>query len=373
MARGHARRRGGARGRRGGRGRDPGGRGGGDRRAVPGRAVRLGRDRCSAGGRSAIPPSRSSGAPRGGRRGRGAVRPPRRDEPGHRRHRGDARRAPRAEADRGRARRRRRGLRRARAASTARRSTVGADAAPAGGADDVRAAGGRLARGRARRAAGCWIEFVPVAARRRRRDARGARRRGLEVARLFADELGLAEPPRPVARGADADRAARRRARARGRRAREDRHSTSSCSPDRGRRGARARRGRLVDDAAEAQPGRRDARPGLRRCRCTATPRCCAAAQAGELERAAGAWQAEWDALSGALALTGGAAAAIRSAVDGLEVDAGRMRANIPPDALAEAARFGVDARESRGLPRRRRDAGRPRARRATRSKGGRR
>jgi 3-carboxy-cis,cis-muconate cycloisomerase len=64
----------------------------------------------------------------------------------------------------------------------------------------------------------------------------------------------------------------------------------------------------------------------------------------GELERAAGAWHAEWDALTGALALTGGAAAAIRGALEGLEVDAGRMRANIPSDALAEAARLGIDA-----------------------------
>jgi adenylosuccinate lyase len=66
----------------------------------------------------------------------------------------------------------------------------------------------------------------------------------------------------------------------------------------------------------------------------------------GELERAAGAWHAEWDALSAALALTGAAAAAIRGALDGLEVDTERMRANIPPGALAEAARFGIDAQE---------------------------
>ena len=63
---------------------------------------------------------------------------------------------------------------------------------------------------------------------------------------------------------------------------------------------------------------------------------------AGELERAAGAWHAEWDALSGALALTGAAAAAVGGALDGLEVDAVRMRDNIPPDTLAEAARFGL-------------------------------
>jgi 3-carboxy-cis,cis-muconate cycloisomerase len=69
------------------------------------------------------------------------------------------------------------------------------------------------------------------------------------------------------------------------------------------------------------------------------------AAQAGELERAAGAWHAEWDALSSALAYAGGAAAAIRRSLEGLDVDAGRMRANIPDDALAEAQRFGIAAR----------------------------
>jgi 3-carboxy-cis,cis-muconate cycloisomerase len=51
--------------------------------------------------------------------------------------------------------------------------------------------------------------------------------------------------------------------------------------------------------------------------------------QAQEHERAAGAWQAEWDALSRALALTGGAAAALAEALDGLEVFPERMRANL--------------------------------------------
>jgi 3-carboxy-cis,cis-muconate cycloisomerase len=52
-------------------------------------------------------------------------------------------------------------------------------------------------------------------------------------------------------------------------------------------------------------------------------------ALAQEHERAAGAWQAEWEALSRALALTGGAAASLREAFDGLSVDAERMRANL--------------------------------------------
>lgn len=55
------------------------------------------------------------------------------------------------------------------------------------------------------------------------------------------------------------------------------------------------------------------------------------AALAQEHERAAGAWHAEWGALSDALAYTGGAAASLRRALEGLEVDADRMRANISP------------------------------------------
>jgi 3-carboxy-cis,cis-muconate cycloisomerase len=52
-------------------------------------------------------------------------------------------------------------------------------------------------------------------------------------------------------------------------------------------------------------------------------------ALAQEHERAAGAWHTEWEALSSTLALTGGAAAALREVLDGLEVDAGRMRQNL--------------------------------------------
>jgi 3-carboxy-cis,cis-muconate cycloisomerase len=48
-----------------------------------------------------------------------------------------------------------------------------------------------------------------------------------------------------------------------------------------------------------------------------------------EHERPGGAWQAEWEALSGALAATGGAAASLAGSLEGLEVDAARMRANL--------------------------------------------
>jgi 3-carboxy-cis,cis-muconate cycloisomerase len=52
-------------------------------------------------------------------------------------------------------------------------------------------------------------------------------------------------------------------------------------------------------------------------------------AMAGEHERAAGAWQSEWPALSAALAGTGGAAWAVHESLAGLTVHADRMRANL--------------------------------------------
>ncbi len=48
-----------------------------------------------------------------------------------------------------------------------------------------------------------------------------------------------------------------------------------------------------------------------------------------EHERAAGAWHTEWESLSDALALTGGAAANVREVTEGLEVHPGRMRGNL--------------------------------------------
>jgi 3-carboxy-cis,cis-muconate cycloisomerase len=61
---------------------------------------------------------------------------------------------------------------------------------------------------------------------------------------------------------------------------------------------------------------------------------------AHELERATGAWQAEWDALAGALALSGAAAVAIRGVLDGLEVDPARMRGNLVDATMAERIAF---------------------------------
>jgi 3-carboxy-cis,cis-muconate cycloisomerase len=55
-----------------------------------------------------------------------------------------------------------------------------------------------------------------------------------------------------------------------------------------------------------------------------------------EHERAVGAWHAEWGALNGALAATGGAASAIARSLDGLKVDAERMRSNLAPELASE-------------------------------------
>jgi len=52
-------------------------------------------------------------------------------------------------------------------------------------------------------------------------------------------------------------------------------------------------------------------------------------AMAGEHERAAGPWQAEWEPLLELLRLAGSAASALRELLDGLEVDPARMRANL--------------------------------------------
>ena len=53
------------------------------------------------------------------------------------------------------------------------------------------------------------------------------------------------------------------------------------------------------------------------------------AAMLQEHERAAGAWHSEWEALSDALALAGGAAANVREATEGLEVHPERLQENL--------------------------------------------
>jgi 3-carboxy-cis,cis-muconate cycloisomerase len=59
-----------------------------------------------------------------------------------------------------------------------------------------------------------------------------------------------------------------------------------------------------------------------------------------EHERGLGGWHAEWPAFSAALAFTGGAAAGARRALEELEVDPERMRANLDGLAMSERASY---------------------------------
>jgi 3-carboxy-cis,cis-muconate cycloisomerase len=149
-----------------------------------------------------------------------------------------------------------------------------------------------------------------------------------EVVRRYAEELGLAEPPLPwhtnrqrVAElGAALDAVAGAAAKVAG-----DLVLLAQSE---------------VGELAEAPDGRSSTMPQKRNpVRSTLAVACArlAHAHAGVLlgglahehERAVGGWHAEWEALSGALAFAGGSAAAAADAVTGLEVDAGRMRANL--------------------------------------------
>ena len=81
-----------------------------------------------------------------------------------------------------------------------------------------------------------------------------------------------------------------------------------------------------------------------------------------EHERAAGAWHAEWEALSGVLAFSGGAADAIADALEGLEVDAERMRRTSSDGGLVLAERVAFALAELLGRAGRTRSSGRRRS-----------
>lgn len=108
-----------------------------------------------------------------------------------------------------------------------------------------------------------------------------------------------------------------------------------------------------VGEVAEAEGGASSTMPHKRNPSRAVIARACARlvhANAGVLtggeyehERAAGAWQAEWTALSEALAQAGGAAAAVRDCLEGLQVFPQRMRDNMTAGLYSERDRLGLD------------------------------
>jgi 3-carboxy-cis,cis-muconate cycloisomerase len=74
---------------------------------------------------------------------------------------------------------------------------------------------------------------------------------------------------------------------------------------------------------------------------------------AHEHERAVGGWQAEWEALSGTLAFSGGAVASAADALTDLRVDPDRMLANLDAGGgriLAERVSFALRSRLGRAM-----------------------
>ncbi len=108
-----------------------------------------------------------------------------------------------------------------------------------------------------------------------------------------------------------------------------------------------------IGELAEAQGGASSTMPHKRNPVRAVLARACARAACAqtallmsgeyELERAAGAWHAEWNALSEALAFAGGAAAAAHECLASLQVDAERMRANMRDELLSERKARGDD------------------------------
>jgi 3-carboxy-cis,cis-muconate cycloisomerase len=174
--------------------------------------------------------------------------------------------------------------------------------------------------------------------------------RALEVVRLYARELGLAESVLPwhTNRQRVAELGAALEAAA-GAAAKVGRDITLLAQSE-------------VGEVAEASGGGSSTMPQKRNpVRSTLAVACARLANAhagvllGELahehERAVGSWHAEWEALSGALAFAGGSAAAAADAVTGLDVDAERMRANLEASGglvVAERVSFALTPRLGR-------------------------
>ena len=273
--------------------------GGGDRRRLPRRALRLRAAVASRAARPATLSSRSCARCASRSATRRRLRPPRRDEPGHPRHGGDARRAraPRLideELD---------GV--AGLCAGSRRSIAGRSmAARTLLQQAVPTTFGLKAAG--------WLVGVVEARERPARVRLPAQlggaagtlaplgEHGPEVLRLFAAELGLDGAAAPVARAPRSGRARPRRWPTQPRPAR--RSAATSCSSPRPRwarsprpRAAARRRCRTSATRSRAVLARACARP------CTRTRRVLTGG-AHEHERAAGAWHAEWARSRGARA-----------------------------------------------------------------------
>jgi 3-carboxy-cis,cis-muconate cycloisomerase len=168
-------------------------------------------------------------------------------------------------------------------------------------------------------------------------------KRGLEVLALYAEELGLAEPVLPwhALRGPVVELVG----------------ALDAVAGAAGKIGldvvllAQTE----VGEVAVADPGGSSTMPHKRNPVPAVMARACArrvhALASGftyehEHERAAGAWQAEWEALSDALALTGAAASWASRTLEGLAVDPARMRDNLRAETLAEAVRRGDEVHE---------------------------
>jgi 3-carboxy-cis,cis-muconate cycloisomerase len=104
-----------------------------------------------------------------------------------------------------------------------------------------------------------------------------------------------------------------------------------------------------VGEVAEAAPGGSSSMPHKRNPVAAVSARACARQAPGlvatllasmeqEHERAAGAWHAEWAPLRALLVASGSAAVWLRTCLEGLQVDAGRMRSNLPADAELSSA-----------------------------------
>ena len=300
---------------------------------------------------------------------------PRRDEPGHPRHRADARRPRRA---RGRCARTSRA-----AAGAAARLAREHRATPIAGRTLLQQA---VPTTFGLKAAG----WMAGSTRRARGSPRSGPRRssagpagtldglGPEVLARYAAELGLDEPVLPWHTERTRIARSRRRARHRRGRDRQGRPATSCCSPrPRSARCARPRpaaRRRCRTSATRSRRSPRGPAPGRRP---GWSPRC-----SPRWSRSTSAPPARGtrsgSPLRSLLVSTGSAAAWLRTCLEGLEVDAERMRANLGEHdggAVASAAAL-VDRalgarqplsprRRARPSARRRRASRRPRARRS--------